>query len=539
VTATGADPSDADLVARVLAADREAFAVVYDRYGPRLFDFAYSMLRHREDASDAVADSFVLFAERLPQLREPDRLRPWLYAIVRSECLRRLKARKRVAFGGEEQLIEMADDSSTPDQVAEQQALRQLVWDASAGLAERDRALLDLHLRQGLEGAELGEAMGVSASNAYVMLNRLRGQVDRSLGALLIARLGRDDCDELDALLADWDGGFSPLIRKRVARHVDGCDVCGERRRKIVSPWMLLASVPIFAAPLGLRDRVVNDTQLVAYTLPAGSAGTSPLGALGKGRVLAAVGAGAAVIAVVVALLLWPGDDEDPAAQPVTGTPTATPAPTPTPTDSAEPSPSPSTSAGPGFLVLSARSADLGRRGSKATFRLTNTGGESVTYRATSSVGWLATSPATATIEAGESAFLAVTANRGAVDEGRSTGSIQLTWDAGSTSATVSLVEERDPQVGRPRAVEDSTCPRSYTVSVAATDDSGVDRVTLRWSGEAGSGSASMRRSGSTWTAQMGTFSSGGQTTMRVTATDSRGNTAHSSARLTVTPCPG
>jgi hypothetical protein len=26
---------------------------------------------------------------------------------------------------------------------------------------------------------------------------------------------------------------------------------------------------------------------------------------------------------------------------------------------------------------------------------------------------------------------------------------------------------------------------------------------------------------------------------MRVTATDSRGNTAHSSARLTVTPCPG
>ncbi|TXL61221.1 sigma-70 family RNA polymerase sigma factor [Aeromicrobium terrae] len=536
MTATGADPTDAELVERVLAADREAFAVVYDRYGPRLFDFAYSMLRHREDASDAVADSFVLFAERLPQLREPDRLRPWLYAIVRSECLRRLKARKRVAFGGEEQLIEMADDSSTPDQVAEQQALRQLVWDASAGLAERDRALLDLHLRQGLEGAELGEAMGVSASNAYVMLNRLRGQVDRSLGALLIARLGRDDCDELDALLADWDGGFSPLIRKRVARHVDGCDVCGERRRKIVSPWMLLASVPIFAAPIGLRDRVVNDTQLVAYTVPAGSTGASPLGALGKGRVLAAVGTAAAVIAVVVALLLWPGGDEEPTAQPVTGTPTATPEPTPTPSDTAEPSPSPSTSAGPGFLVLSTRSADLGRRGSRATFRLTNTGGEPVTYRATSSVGWLATSPPSATIDAGESAFLTVTANRGAVDEGRSTGTIQLTWDAGSTSATVSLVEERAPQVGRPVIPSAPSCTVPVTAKVS--DESGLRSVTLVWTGGR-SGRDAMSRQGSSWAGVMGTFDQQATVSVHVQATDRRGNTARGpSVTVTVNPCP-
>ncbi len=249
--------TDAELVAGVLAADRDAFAAVYDRYGTKLYDFAYSMLRHREDAADAVADSFVLVAERLSQLRDPERLRPWLYAIVRSECLRKLRARKRVAFGGEEQLVQMADDALTPDQEAERAAMQKIVWDASAGLADRDRALLDLHLRQGLEGAELGEAMGVSASNAYVMLNRLRAQVDRSLGALLIARLGRDDCDDLDVLLADWDGTFSPLVRKRVSRHVDDCDVCSKRRKKILSPWMLLAAVPMFAAPLTLRDRVV------------------------------------------------------------------------------------------------------------------------------------------------------------------------------------------------------------------------------------------------------------------------------------------
>jgi DNA-directed RNA polymerase specialized sigma subunit, sigma24 homolog len=48
----------------------------------RLHDFCYALLRHREDAADAVADTFVIVAERIGQLRDPDRLRPWLYAIA-------------------------------------------------------------------------------------------------------------------------------------------------------------------------------------------------------------------------------------------------------------------------------------------------------------------------------------------------------------------------------------------------------------------------------------------------------------------------
>ena len=109
-----AGPSDGELVAAVLAADREAFAAMYDRHGGKLYDYAYSMLRQREDAADAVADSFVIVAERLAQLRDGDRLRPWLYAIVRSECLRRLKARSDHATSGSMPLEIEADDE-VPD----------------------------------------------------------------------------------------------------------------------------------------------------------------------------------------------------------------------------------------------------------------------------------------------------------------------------------------------------------------------------------------------------------------------------------------
>ena len=142
--------------------------------------------------------------------------------------------------------------------------MRSLVWDAAAGLNERDRAMLDLHLRQGLEGAELGEAMGMTADNAYVGLSRLRDQVESSIGALLVARSSRRDCAELTALLDDWDGDFTPLVRKRVARHVDRCPDCSRRRVALASPAALLSGVPVFAAPALLRDRVLEDSRLVS-----------------------------------------------------------------------------------------------------------------------------------------------------------------------------------------------------------------------------------------------------------------------------------
>lgn len=527
-------PTDAELVAGVLTADREAFAAVYDRYGGKLYDFAYSMLRHPEDAADAVADSFVIVAERLSQLRDPDRLRPWLYAVVRSECLRKLRARKRVAYGGEEQLIQMADDALTPDQEAEQTAMQKIVWDAAAGLAYRDRALLDLHLRQGLDGAELGEAMGVTASNAYVMLNRLRAQVDRSLGALLIARLGRDDCDDLDVLLADWDGEFSPLVRKRVARHVDDCDVCSKRRKKIVSPWMLLASVPVFTAPLALRDRVVADTQLVAYTLPDGSPITGASDPSPRRWPKASIAAAAAVVVIAVTgatALLWPGDDAGPKEDTAASATPSGPSAKPSPTDS------PTTAAAPGSITVSTTSISLGRSKSSSSVTLTNSGGQSASYRLTTTTDWLSATPKTGSVDAGASLAIALHADRTKVREGVSVGNIFIAWGEGRAAVQVSLDDEHGPTVGRPSTAANPSC--SVPVKVSVSDESGLASVILRWSGPGGSDSTRMSRSGSHWAGEMGPFTTGGNVTMRAVATDGRGNeTTGPEVRISVDPCP-
>lgn len=247
--------TDADLVVSARGGDEGAFATLYDRYADRLHDFCYSMLRDPSEAADATQQTFVVAAEKLAMLREPEKIKAWLYAIARNDCLKRTRGRRREV--GLDRIPEPAAHGHSSEQTLEGEELRNLVWSAADGLNERDRALLELNVRQGLDGQELADAMGMKASQVYVLMSRMRDQVERSLSALLVARTGRRDCPELDALLVDWKGRLNPLLRKRISRHVENCEVCLERRRAVVSPLALLGAIPIVPAPLFLRDRVL------------------------------------------------------------------------------------------------------------------------------------------------------------------------------------------------------------------------------------------------------------------------------------------
>ena len=91
--------------------------------------------------------------------------------------------------------------------MAARSELANLIAEAAGGLSDRDREVLELAYRHGLDGPELAEALGVSANNAKKMGQRLRETIERSLGALLVARQVPSQPDCMPNFARCWTAG--------------------------------------------------------------------------------------------------------------------------------------------------------------------------------------------------------------------------------------------------------------------------------------------------------------------------------------------
>lgn len=226
--------TDATLARAAAAGDKAALAHIYHRYAGRLHDYCLGLVRDHHSAADCVQDVFCTAATELPSLRDPDKLRPWLYAVARRAALRALRDRRREAA-----FDELPDGAATgpgPFTMTAQNELAELIAQAAGGLSERDRRVMDLVYRQGASGADLAKVLGVSYDSAKKVLQRLRETVERSLGALLVTRnAAQGGCPQLAAMLSTSGGQFTVLARKRVARHIDSCRGCADYQRSVVN----------------------------------------------------------------------------------------------------------------------------------------------------------------------------------------------------------------------------------------------------------------------------------------------------------------
>jgi RNA polymerase sigma factor (sigma-70 family) len=279
---------DTEVVASIVAGDPAGLAEAYDKYARALYSYSKTFLREPADAADVVHDTFVIAAGNLDRLRDPERLRPWLYAVTRNLCLRRLRAEKAVAAEWAD--IDFAPEGSEDSDIggeAERAELRALLRAAGGGLNAGERDIIELRLWQGLDAAEAAAVLGITRGHAHLLMSRGRDQLTASVGALLVARTGRDECATLDRLLGGWDGELTVLLRKRLSRHIEHCDICSDRRRRELQPallslWpagMLAAgalgghAMHAAAVPVGLKARVLASTADKDATAAAKAAG--------------------------------------------------------------------------------------------------------------------------------------------------------------------------------------------------------------------------------------------------------------------------
>lgn len=246
---------DREIVAAIVAGDLSGLAAAYDEHAESLYGYCRWMLREPEDAADAVEDTFIITAGRLDHLRDPRRLRPWLYAVARNECHSRLRASQ----------VGLGEDASLPDPPsadvrgrAEQAELAQLVRTALDELSPDEREVIELDLRHDLQGADLAAVLGVPRNQAQALASHARGELEAALGPLFVARTGRRGCAELDLLLDGWNGQLTGSTRKLVSRHIEQCAACDDRSHGALRAALCYGMAPLAALPPELRDEVLE-----------------------------------------------------------------------------------------------------------------------------------------------------------------------------------------------------------------------------------------------------------------------------------------
>ncbi len=249
---------DGEIVAAIVAGDPAALAAAYDHYAPALYAYSRSLLGDPAEAADAVQDTFVVAAAKLAGLRDPSRLRPWLYAVARNECRRQMRGPRDAAGPGDDDVTAISERTADFGTALEQEGLRQLVRSALAGLSTGDQEIVELSLRHEFYGADLADALGVPRNQANLLASRARTRFETALGALQLARSGQGSCDELADLLAGWDGELPSAGRKQVRRHISNCALCGEHGRRQVNAVAMLGALTPAVLPASLRYQVLG-----------------------------------------------------------------------------------------------------------------------------------------------------------------------------------------------------------------------------------------------------------------------------------------
>ncbi|MDX3072751.1 sigma-70 family RNA polymerase sigma factor [Streptomyces sp. MI02-7b] len=373
----------AGVVVAARAGDRRALDQLVAECLPLVYNIVGRALNGHADVDDVVQETLLRMVRGLTELRDPGAFRSWLVAItirqVRDHARLRATARDRSAgLEAAEQIpdpgLDFAGLTILRLGLTEQ---RREVAEATRWLDQDDRELLSLWWLEEsgeLDRPELASALGLSDRHAAVRVQRMKKQMEAAR-VVVRALNATPRCAGLQAPADNWDGVPSPLWRKRFARHVRGCPVCGGMEEGLFPMDRLLSGLPLLALPPALDPaRVVAAVVREAGTA-TGTGGPWSSGGSGNSAGHKAVGgarhahraarpasrvfsapvvSGAAVAAVVAVALvaagLTTGSSGTPgkAAPPARSAPAVAAAASPTPSArSASPSPSPSTSKSP------------------------------------------------------------------------------------------------------------------------------------------------------------------------------------------------
>jgi RNA polymerase sigma-70 factor (ECF subfamily) len=175
--------TDEALVAGAKMGHGSFFDVLHERHRERMFRVARRITRDREDAQDAVQDSFLSAYVHLEKFDERARFSTWLTSIAINAALmkvRKNRASRQVGVEDAADAVELSDSLPNPEEICARTEQKAALRDAIAKLRPTLRNVVELHDMQEYSLHETAEALGTSVSATKARLFHARAALRRT-----------------------------------------------------------------------------------------------------------------------------------------------------------------------------------------------------------------------------------------------------------------------------------------------------------------------------------------------------------------------
>ena len=170
-----------------------------EHFRAKIFHYSWLMCGQREDAEEVAQETLLKVFESFDHLREPERVRPWVFRIARNACL--MKRRKSV-FAPSQELsldeflpamdhegghvkIQIADWSRLPDRQMLQSEMKKVLARAIGELPENYRSVILLRDMEELSTLETAQILDLTEDVVKTRLHRARLAVRQKLDEYL------------------------------------------------------------------------------------------------------------------------------------------------------------------------------------------------------------------------------------------------------------------------------------------------------------------------------------------------------------------
>jgi RNA polymerase sigma-70 factor, ECF subfamily len=191
--------TDVDLARRCGLRDRGAIKHVISSNNQRLFRTAWSILKSRPDAEEAVQAAYLSAFSKIASFEGRSALSTWLTRIVLNEALGRRRAEERRRRHLEQEGVALLDNyrealmrgsnAEAPDVSLAREQIRKLLEQAVADLPDHFRTVFVLREIEGLTSEETAEVLELPVATVKTRLFRSRGRLQEALAPEVAAVL--------------------------------------------------------------------------------------------------------------------------------------------------------------------------------------------------------------------------------------------------------------------------------------------------------------------------------------------------------------